>query len=294
MNKNIDDYIVWTAVVTPMNDGGSIDWESFEKLLKTQETAGNAITILGSTGEALNLDLDERKAILDFATNLNLKVPMMAGVGGINLNEQSAWIKHLNTLNIDAYLLVVPLYSKPGVHGQYGWFKQLMDLSQKPCVLYNVPGRTAKILEYETLKMLSNHPKFWAIKEASGSVEEFKKYAETAPNAHMMSGDDAMLPAFAPLGAKGVVSVLSNVWPEATHEYARQCVEGTFKDKDVWERAVSALFCASNPIPAKAALYDQGKIKSPTLRLPLSIKDMPDIEIVRNADKEINAWLSQS
>lgn len=276
-----------------MNEDGSIDWESFKKLLKTQEAADNAITILGSTGEALNIDLGERKAVLDFAVKLNLKVPIMAGIGGFNLNEQSAWIKHLNTLDIDAYLLVVPLYAKPGIHGQYGWFKQLMDLSQKPCMLYNIPGRTAKILEYETLSMLCNHPKLWAIKEASGSIEEFKKYAEIAPKVRIMSGDDAMLPAFAPFGAKGVVSVLSNVWPEATHEYARQCTEGTFKDNDIWERAVQALFCASNPIPAKAALYDQGKIKSPTVRLPLSTEDMPDIGIVRKSDKEINRWLSQ-
>jgi 4-hydroxy-tetrahydrodipicolinate synthase len=291
--KDIDSYIVWTATVTPMLDDGSIDYDSFEKLLRTQEAAGNAITILGSTGEALNIDLDERKAILEFATKLNLDVPLMAGVGGINLNEQSAWIEYLNTMDIDAYLLVVPLYAKPGVHGQYGWFKHLLDLSQKPCMLYNVPGRAAKILEYEALSMLINHPKLWAIKEASGSVKDFARYIETAPNTRMMSGDDAMLPEFAPLGAKGVVSVLSNVWPEATQEYARQCINGSLKDKEIWVKAVDALFCASNPIPVKAALYDLGKIKSPELRLPLSIKDMPDIEIVRKSDQEIKDWLNQ-
>lgn len=293
MSKDIDKYQVWTAIVTPMNEDGSIDYDSFERLLKKQSDVGNAITILGSTGEALNIDLSERKQVLDFAIGLNLEVPLMVGVGGINLNEQSQWIEYLNWLNVDAYLLVVPLYAKPGVHGQYGWFKHLLDLANKPCMLYNVPGRTAKNLEIETVKMLVDHPNFWAVKEASGSEKDFANYAAAAPNAKMLSGDDLLLPEFTSLGAEGVVSVASNVWPEATKKYAAQCIDGTFKDKQVWAESIEALFSSSNPIPAKALLKAQGKIKSPTLRLPLSIEDMGNIETVKSADKKINEWFSQ-
>lgn len=293
MSKDIDKYQVWTAIVTPMDDDGSIDYESFEKLLKKQDAAGNAITILGSTGEALNIDLTERKEVLDFAIGLNLEVPLMVGVGGINLNEQSQWVEHLNSLNVDAYLLVVPLYAKPGAHGQYGWFKHLLDLSTKPCMLYNVPGRTAKNLEIETVKMLVDHPSFWAVKEASGSEKDFAAYKAAAPKAKMMSGDDLLLPEFAKLGAEGVVSVASNVWPEATKEYAAQCINGTFKDNAVWAESIESLFSSSNPIPTKALLKEQGRIKSTTLRLPLSINDMGDIEIVKNADRKISEWFSQ-
>lgn len=290
MNKDINSYQVWTAIITPMNDDGSIDYESFKKLLREQDASGNAITILGSTGEALNIDLSERKQILDFAIGLKLTVPLMAGVGGININEQSAWVEYLNQLEIDAYLLVVPLYAKPGVHGQYGWFKTLLDTARKPCMLYNVPGRTAKNLEIETVKMLADHPNFWAIKEASGSEAEFSKYHASASKAKMMSGDDLMLPAFAKLGAEGVVSVASNVWPDAAKIYARQCLDGSFKSEELWKNAINALFIASNPIPAKAILHKLGRIKSPELRLPLSSKDMDGLEKIVSLSDQIRQW----
>ncbi|MEK7059861.1 MAG: 4-hydroxy-tetrahydrodipicolinate synthase [Patescibacteria group bacterium] len=291
--KDLSTYPVWTAVITPMNADGSVDYDSLKSVLQDQAKAGNAITILGSTGEALNIDDSERKQILEFAIGLKLDVPMMVGVGGINLNTQLAWIDYLNTLEVDNYLLVVPLYAKPGINGQYGWFKALLDRANKPCTLYNIPGRTAAKLEVETLKRLRDHPNLWGIKEASGSEAEFAAYAKAAPGAVMLSGDDPLLPAFARLGAKGVVSVASNAWPEATHEVAKQCVGGRFKDEELWSEATSALFCASNPIPVKALMHDQGKIKTPELRLPLSSQDMPDMSTVREANKAIEAWLKK-
>ena len=290
--KDISTYQVWTAAITPLNSDGSVDYDSLGTLLKEQEQTGNAITILASTGEGLNLDLSERKAILDFALSLKLQVPLMAGVGGVNLHDQKAWVAYLNTLNLDCYILVVPLYAKPGVHGQYGWFKALMDLAEKPCLLYNIPGRTAKELEFETVNMLKDHPRFWGMKEASGSEADFAKYSKIAPKVHMLSGDDPMLPPFAKLGARGVISVASNVWPEATHEVARQCMDGTFQDNAFWDKATAALFCASNPVPVKALLHDLGRIKTPELRLPLSSQDMADMSIVRQAHTEVEAWLA--
>ncbi len=291
--KSLNYYIVWTAVITPMNEDSSLDYDSFEKVLREQAAADNAITILGSTGEALNLDDNERKQILDFAIGLDLDVPLMVGVGGINLNTQTEWVKYLNTLAVDCYLLVVPLYAKPGVYGQYGWFKALLDVADKPCMIYNVPGRTAKKLELETVRMLNPHSRFWAIKEASGSEAEFSLYMTAATDKQLMSGDDPQLPAFAKLGAKGVVSVAANVWPEATQEVARQCLAGTFTDTDLWDKATAALFCASNPIPVKALLHDLGRIKAPELRLPLSSQDMPDLSNVREANELINNWFTK-
>ncbi|HEX5797960.1 MAG TPA: 4-hydroxy-tetrahydrodipicolinate synthase [Candidatus Saccharimonadales bacterium] len=288
--KDIDKYQVWTAIITPMNDDGSVDYESFEKLLREQDAVGNAVTILGSTGEALNIDHSEREQIIKFACGLNLNIPLMAGVGGTNLKAQLAWIDYLNKMDIDAYLLVVPLYAKPGIHGQYEWFKALLDSAKKPCMLYNVPGRTAKKLEIETVKMLSGQPNFWAIKEASGSEEEFSKYREAAPKAKMMSGDDLMLPKFAKLGAEGVVSVASNVWPNAVKIYADQCLRKSFSSEELWENAIEALFAASNPIPAKAILYKLGKIKSPELRLPLSSKDMQGLDSLLSLNDKILQW----
>lgn len=289
--KDINSYEVWTAVITPMNDDGSVDYVSFEKILRQQDEAKNAIAILASTGEGLNLDEEEKKQILDFAIGLGLSVPLMAAAGGNNLNAQIEWIKYLNTLDLSCYLIVVPVYAKPGVHGQYGWFKALLDEADKPCMLYNVPGRTAKKLELETAKMLKDHNNFWAMKEASGSEEEFSEFIKVLPNIRMLSGDDLMLPPFSKLGAKGVVSVASNVWTEATKLYADQCLNGSFKDEELWKSAINALFCASNPVPVKALMHDKGMIKSAQVRLPLSKEDMPDLDIVRKADKSIEAWL---
>jgi 4-hydroxy-tetrahydrodipicolinate synthase len=290
--KDISDYQVWTAIITPMNGDGSVDYDSLKNLLQEQAQAGNAITILASTGEGMNLDLSERKEILEFAIGLKLDLALMVGVGGINLHDQLAWVEYLNTLPVDCYLLVVPLYAKPEVQGQYGWFKTLLDIADKPCALYNIPKRTGKSLEFETVKMLKDHPRFWGMKEASASEADFTKYRETAPKVHMLSGDDPMLPAFAKLGAKGVVSVASNVWPVATHEFARQCVGGTFQDDELWDKATAALFCASNPVPVKALLHDLGRIKTPELRLPLSSRDMADMSIVRKANTDVEAWLA--
>ena len=291
--KDINSYQVWTAIITPMNRGSSVDYESLGHLLKVQEAARNAITILGSTGEALNIDEAERRAILDFAMGLDLDVPIMVGVGGINLHQQTEWVQYLNTLDVDAYLFVVPPYAKPGIHGQAGWFNALLDIAKKPVMLYNLPGRTSVKLEISALEMIKDHPNSWAVKEASGSEEEFAAYIRTAPNLRFMSGDDAMLPSFAKLGAEGVVSVASNVWPEATGEVARQCLGGSFQDTEMWDNATKALFCASNPVPVKALLHDLGRIKTPELRLPLSSHDMADIEIVRQANTSIESWFAR-
>lgn len=291
--NDLSTYSVWTAVVTPMNEDSSVNYDDLKSVLQAQAAAGNAITILGSTGESLNIDESEKRQILEFAIDLKLGVPLMVGVGGINLNTQLEWIDYLNTLEVDNYLLVVPLYAKPGAEGQYGWFKALLDRANKPCTLYNVPGRTAAKMSLTAVKKLSGHPNFWGIKEASGSAEEFVEYSKAAPQAVMLSGDDPLLPAFSKLGAKGVISVAANVWPVATHEIANQCLEGTFKDDDMWSQATAALFCASNPVPVKALMSDLGQIKTPELRLPLSSKDMLDIDVARDADASVQEWLAK-
>lgn len=293
MTKDLNSYPVWTAIISPMNEDGTIDYESYEKLLREQAGAGNAVVILGSTGESLNISEQERRDILDFALSLKLDIPYMVGVGGSDTEGQRKWIEYLNTLDVDAYLVPVPMYAKPGVHGQYGWFKTLLDAADRPCMLYNVPGRTAKPIELEALRMLGEHPRFWAIKESSASEEDFAAIRDAAPHAHMMSGDDPMLPAFAPLGAKGVVSVAANAWPKATHVYAEQCLAGTLKERDLWQDATESLFVASNPVPVKALLADQERIKTPIVRTPLSEKDMTQFERVRQADENIQTWMEQ-
>ncbi|MGI4992808.1 4-hydroxy-tetrahydrodipicolinate synthase [Halobacteriovorax sp. GFR7] len=291
------DYInstpLWTAVITPLNSDLTIDLDSLESILREQEAAGNGILILGSTGEALNLNLEERKNILNFVIDLELKVPLMCGVGGINLAETCEWVSYLDGLEIDAYLMVTPLYAKPGAEGQYEWFKALMDVSNKPVMLYNVPSRAGIELSFEAVKRLNKHKQFWAIKEASGSPEKFAKYVEAAgEQGRVYSGDDGMLPEFAPLGAKGLVSVASNPWPAQTHAYTVACLSGELSEEEtkMWVESSNAMFVASNPVPAKWLMKENGQIKDASLRPPLSIKDMKLETNVLNANKKINEW----
>lgn len=292
-HEKINSTPLWTAVITPLNDDLTVDLDSLEKILRQQEAAGNAILILGSTGEALNLNLEERKNILAFTIDLGLKVPLMCGVGGINLTETCEWVSYLDGLAIDAYLLVTPLYAKPGDEGQYHWFKTLMDVSNKPVMLYNVPGRAGAQLSFEAVKRLNSHRAFWAIKEASGSTEKFAKYVEAAgPNGRVYSGDDAMLPDFTPLGAKGLVSVASNPWPVETHQYVKACLSNELseEDKKLWIESSNTMFVTSNPVPAKWLMHDNGDIKTAQLRPPLSIKDMKQENDVRRANEKIKKW----
>lgn len=291
--KNINEFPLWTAIVTPMNEDSSVDYASFEKILREQEAAGVAVVILGSTGEALNLNKDECKKILEFGLALNLSVPVMTGIGGINQKDTLEYVTYLNTLSaLDAYLVVTPLYAKPGEHGQAQWFKAIMDLAVKPCMLYNVPGRTGVKMNFNAIKSLKDHKNFWAIKEASGSVEDFKKYVEAAPLARVYSGDDGMVPDFKPHGCVGLVSVASNSWPVETKSYVVKTLQGELSttEAQLWKDACDTLFIAANPVPVKNLMHAQGKIKTNVLRAPLHHKDLADNTPVLEADKKIKSW----
>jgi len=288
----IDNTIVWTAMVTPMLPSGSIHFDNLETLLRRQERAGNGIVILGSTGESLNLTAAERREIIDFTCNLNLDVPVMVGVGGYGLHETLEWLAWLETRRVDAYLMVTPIYAKPGVHGQIGWFKRLMDAVKRPCMLYNVPSRAGIPLLREALAELRDHPNFWSLKEASGSPREFARYVGTALGAPVFSGDDAMMWEFSALGCSGVVSVASNIWPEATRLYTRMAMERALTADEVamWSDASDALFTASNPIPVKALLEMEGYMESGTVRLPLDAADLTHTDRLKRASQRINDW----
>lgn len=285
---------LWTAVITPMQEDGSIDYKSLENILKAQEQANNGILILGSTGEALNIDEEESRSILDFVTKRERIVPLMCGIGGINLRSTIKWTEYLNTLDLDCYLVVTPLYAKPGDEGQYQWFKTILDTAKRPCMLYNVPGRTGKSLSLETVRRLNTHGNFWAIKEASGSVEDFSQYVEAAKNGRVYSGDDGMLPDFANCGAKGLVSVASNVWPKETHLYVEKCLKQELNDKELWVRSADTLFSASNPIPVKWLMSEVNQITTPVLRAPLTHEDMVGKEEILEANEKITRWFKNN
>lgn len=296
MKKNLNDYPLWTAVVTPMHPDSTIDFESLEKGLRDQEAANNAIVVLGSTGEALNLSRRECKRVLEFTMGLNLKVPVMTGLPGFNLEETLEYLDYLETLNLDAYLMVTPLYAKPGEHGQTHWFNALMNRATKPCMLYNVPGRTAVKMSFDAVKNLASHKNFWAIKEASGSVADFKKYADAAPNVRMYSGDDSMVADYVPHRCVGLVSVASNIWPKETNLYTKKAIDKKLSTDDIalWKRAADTMFIVSNPVPVKNIMWAKGKIANKTMRAPLSDRDLTDNSVILKACDEVEAWYKKN
>jgi 4-hydroxy-tetrahydrodipicolinate synthase len=293
---NINSITLWTALITPLQENGELDLEGLTRLVRAQEQAGNGLLVLGSTGEALNLEEHEKEAVLKHVLGLNPKTPVMVGLSGSNLAETQKTLKRYNELaGVHAFLLVTPLYAKPGRHGQTSWFKTLLDASTKPCMLYNVPGRTGVALHEETVSDLKDHPKFFAIKEASGNPDQFRHYANAAgERIRMMSGDDALCPEFAAFSLKGLVSVASNCWPQATALYIEQVLNGTLKHIDLWRDSSNALFSASNPVPVKALMAKKGEIASNKLKAPLDERDMKQMDFLEAADQHIAQWLKNS
>lgn len=287
---NLSNYALWTAVITPLLENGEVDFDSLTRVVKAQVEAGNGLLILGSTAEALNLDLSSRKSIIEHVVKMKPTAPVMVGVGGNLLSEQKEWMSYLETLPVHAYLLVTPHYAKPGPKGQFEWFKSLMDHSTRPCMLYNVPGRTAVPMSVEAVARLSDHKNFWAIKEASGSVERFREYLNAARGKGVFCGDDALMPDFANAGSCGLVSVASNAWPRETHLYVKQCLDKTFDAKELWTKASNALFVCSNPVPVKRLMFERGDIKTPKMMPPLSHEDMVSIAPVMEAQTLVSGW----
>jgi 4-hydroxy-tetrahydrodipicolinate synthase len=283
-------YSLWTAIVTPLQDNGAVDFESLTTICREQESAGNGLLVLGSTGEALNLNIATRKKIVEHVLGMNPKTPIMVGVGGQMLEDQLEWVKYLETLKLDAYLMVTPLYAKPGPRGQYEWFKTLMDAVTKPVMLYNVPGRSAVAMSTEAVERLRTHKNFWAIKEASGSVEKMKEYYKASGNGAVFCGDDALMPEFAAAGACGLVSVASNAWPKETNLYVKQCLNKNFDAKELWTKAANSLFVCSNPVPVKRLMHETGTIRSPKMAAPLSHEDMLSTNPVMEANEAVHRW----
>ncbi len=291
------EFPVYTAMITPLNEDGSVDYTSLEYLLRKQELAKVGTLILGSTGEGLNLIDEEKRAIIKFAKELNLDVPLMVGIGGHDLEAQKRLIRFADEAKVDSLLLVTPLYAKPGKQGQFEWFSELLSITETPCMLYNVPSRTGVKLHPEVPARLSEQfDHLFGVKEASGSVEEFKAFRKHSPQLDFYSGDDGLTEAYINEGGVGLVSVASNAWPSQIRKLIDLMLEGNkenlFED---WKESTNALFSAPNPVPVKVLLQHKGWIEKTNVRLPLSLNDLTSEgeEALLEADRKINQWIKE-
>lgn len=290
MSRIMQEHIVWTASITPFDEQGQQpDLLSLKQLLIRQEQARNGILLFGSTGEGLSLSLAERCEILTLVAGLKLKSSIMVGVPSHNLKEAVEWLSICRDFPLAGYLMTTPIYSKPGIAGQTAWFEELFRHANHKVMLYNIPHRSGIKLFPETVKNLAQHERLWAIKD-SCSIESFVDFKMAAPDIKIFCGDDYMMPAMASEGASGLVSVASNAWPDATKRYVQQCLLNQKLSSTIWWKAGRALFTASNPIPIKALLKDQGLIAHDTVRLPLSQKDLPSRDLLNDLHDTMLHW----
>lgn len=265
---------IWTALITPFDKQGQIDWKAYENLLKEQEEAGvRGVVICGTTGEAPTLSVQEKLALIKKAKAiLNDSTEIMAGTGSNNTNQTI----ELSRLAIDAgakhLLIVTPPYNKPTLAGLKLHYEAIAKEVSANICLYHVPGRTAQCLSEEAITALCAIPKITSVKEASGDMMLFSK-ANNSSDVEFLSGDDGTYLPSLSLGGKGAISVVSNVFPKAMVELTKSFESGDNKRALAIHKAllpmIEALFCETNPAPTKAVLSMEGKCLN-TLRLPLT------------------------
>lgn len=274
----------WTALVTPFSEDLAIDFSALEKLVRRQEEAGNGIVLAGSTGEGLALTDAEKSALVDCVAGLCLKVPVVVGIAGFQIDQALRFVRTCAKKRVDGFLFVTPIYARPGLQGQIHWFKTLLDAAKLPCILYNIPKRAGCDLAVDAVKALQDHPNFWAIKEASGVPANVVRYREAAPKVKIYCGWDDMTRSYAREGAWGLISVIGNLWPTLTHDFVEECVKNPFGEDAEELIAVIRRANHNNPVAAKAYLYAKRLIATPYLRPPLSHLDMEGLKELHSFD----------
>ena len=262
----------YTAIVTPFNQDGSVDYVRFRELIDLQIAGGVAgIVPVGTTGESPTLTTEEHIEVIRVAAeHVAHRIQVIAGTGANATQEAIELTQAALDCGADATLQVTPYYNKPSPEGLYRHFSAIADLGL-PVVLYNVPGRTARDIPIPLVKRLAAHPGIVAIKEAAGDVGRVSQ-VRAACELEVLSGDDALTLPMISVGACGVISVASNVMPREMSELVKLALTGRIGEaRALHERLMplfTDLFIEVNPVPVKAALAMMGRIEE-VYRLPL-------------------------
>jgi 4-hydroxy-tetrahydrodipicolinate synthase len=265
----------FTALVTPFRNGG-IDVSAFETLVQTQIAAGiTGLVAIGTTGESPTLSHDEREEVIRSTVAMaNKRCVVLAGTGSNATQHAVTDTKVAEKLGVDGALLVAPYYNKPSQEGLFRHFKAIAEATSLPIILYNIPGRCSVDIVPETVARLAKECRnIVSIKEASGSVERVSDLRRRLPESFtILSGDDSLTLPFMAVGAAGVVSVASNLFPSEVCALVRTCESGDLKSASKLHRRLlplfKDLFIEPNPVPVKTALGWRGAM-SDEVRLPL-------------------------
>ena len=263
-----------TAMVTPYGNHG-IDYAKFSNYIEFQAAGDtDAILISGTTGENATQSFEEHCTILRYAADKNNgRMKMIAGIGANNTQTALEYGKVAEESGYDGVLMVTPYYNKTTQKGLIEHFTYVADRIKVPMIVYNVPSRTGIGITADTYKELSKHPNINGIKEASGDFSLFSKVrCQCGENLHVWCGNDDQTVPMMALGAKGVISVASNIVPKIISKLCRFCLNGDFKAAELlhleYGDLFSALFIETNPIPVKTSMNLMG-MDAGCLRLPL-------------------------
>ena len=280
------------ALITPMNEDGSVNYNKLEEILEEQIADGtDCIIACGTTGEASTLTVEEHLDVIKRTIEIvNKRIPVIAGTGSNSTETAVEFSKEAQEYGADGVLVVSPYYNKATQKGLIQHFSAIANAIDIPVVLYNIPGRTGVNIEPETIAYLVNNvPNIVGVKEASGNFSNAVKTLRLCPEIDMYSGNDDQVVPLMSIGAKGVISVLSNVAPRQTHDMCQAALDGDFvKARKMQIEAlvvVENLFTEVYPIPVKAAMNLQGKNVGP-LRLPLTQMEKAHEDALAKAMKE--------
>ena len=265
----------FTALVTPFRNGG-VDFAALEKLIESQIAAGiGGLVAVGTTGESPTLTHEEKEEVIARVVKIARgRAKVLAGTGSNSTRDSVEMTKFAEKSGADGALLVAPYYNKPSQEGLFRHFKAIAEGTSLPIMLYNIPGRcSVDILPETVVRLADNCRNIVCIKEASGSVERVGDLRRRLPDEFtILSGDDSLTLPFMSVGAAGVVSVATNLFPSEVCALVRACESGDFKSAQALQRSLlplfKDLFIEPNPVPVKTALGWRG-VMSPQVRLPL-------------------------
>jgi 4-hydroxy-tetrahydrodipicolinate synthase len=262
----------FTAIITPFNADGSVDYSALRSLVQWQVASGvDGLVPVGTTGESPTLDVHEHIKVIATAVEAAAgKATIIAGTGANSTAEALELTREVLNAGVHATLQVTPYYNKPNAEGLYRHFSAVADLGL-PVVLYNVPGRAGKEIPLEVVVRLATNPNVTAIKEAAGSVDRVSAIRD-ACELTVLSGDDSLTLPMISVGASGVISVASNVIPREMSTLVRLALANDLAGARELHRTYYPLFrdlfIDTNPIPVKTALALMGRV-GPAFRLPL-------------------------
>jgi 4-hydroxy-tetrahydrodipicolinate synthase len=266
----------YVALVTPMFEDGSIDFESLKNLVEFHITNGtHGIVSVGTTGESATLPFEEHilviKKTIEYAAG---RIKIIAGSGANSTSEAIELSQEIAKSDIDGFLSVVPYYNKPQQRGMIAHFEAIADATPLPVLLYNVPGRTVADMQSSTVAELAKHDRIVGIKDATGDLSRFTETKALVPEDFViLSGDDATGCEFLCLGGDGVISVTANIVPKQMAQMTEAAASGEFEVARSLDKEISSLhdllFIEPNPVMPKWALYKMNMMKDSFLRLPM-------------------------